>query len=319
MPEHSIAFWNVENLFDITGSPRRSEKLQRALAGELRGWNESVLTRKLGQLSAIIGRMNAGRGPDLLGLCEVENRHVLERLVAALAPLGRSYEIAHADTTDQRGIDVAFIYDRAHFTAGEQFHHVIQKRTATREIFQVNFRTAAGRPIVIVGNHWPSRTEGQFESEPFRIVAAETVAYFAQRILEVLGPETPILLMGDFNDNPFDRSLAHLLSTQTREKVTRGRNPWFFNLMWPLLGADIGTHYFDGASGCLDQFLASKALLRTTDPLRVVPESVAAMHVPEMRTSSRNPAPRRFGRPAQDLDRDGFSDHYPIVLTLRED
>jgi hypothetical protein len=67
---------------------------------------------------------------------------------------------------------------------------VIQKRTATREIFQVNFRTTAGRPLVVIGNHWPARLPGQYDTEPFRIVAAETLAYFVERILEVLGPAT---------------------------------------------------------------------------------------------------------------------------------
>jgi hypothetical protein len=59
--------------------------------------------------------MNGERGPDLLGLCEIENRRVLELLATALAPLGRRYDVAHADTKDGRGIDVAFLYDRAVF------------------------------------------------------------------------------------------------------------------------------------------------------------------------------------------------------------
>jgi predicted extracellular nuclease len=319
MPDHFIAFWNVENLFDVAGSPHLSEKLERALAGELKGWTAAVLDRKIAQLASVISSMNGGRGPDLLGVCEIENRRVLELLVAALAPLGRRYEVVQADTSDGRGIDVAFLYDRALFRAEEQFQHVIQKRTATRELFQVNFRTAAGRPLVIIGNHWPARLPGQYETEPFRIVAAETLAYFVERILEVLGSSTPILAMGDFNDNPFDRSLEHVLSTQDREKVTRARNPRLLNLMWPLVGTGLGSYYFDGTANWLDQFLASKALLREADPLRVLPETAAVLHPPPMRTSIRNFAPRRFGRPAtRTLDRDGFSDHYPITVTLRE-
>lgn len=78
--------------------------------------------------------MNGGRGPDVLGLCEVENRHVLEQLATALAPAGRRYGIAHADTGDERGIDVAFLHDTAVFEVNpaEVFSHYIVKRTANR-------------------------------------------------------------------------------------------------------------------------------------------------------------------------------------------
>lgn len=109
MKTHYVAFWNVENLFDTVDSPVRPEWLQKKLAKELAGWDGAVLDRKIEQLSSIICRMNGGVGPDLLGVCEVENKPVLEKLVAGLASLGRNYEIAHHDTSDKRGIDVAFI------------------------------------------------------------------------------------------------------------------------------------------------------------------------------------------------------------------
>ena len=71
------------------------------------------------------------------------------------------------------------------------------------------------------GNHWPSRSGGQFESAGYRAIAGETLSYFHQRVLEVHGPETPVLAMGDFNDEPFDTSLVlHALSTRQRAKVT---------------------------------------------------------------------------------------------------
>jgi hypothetical protein len=115
--DHYVAFWNVENLFDIEGSPRRSDKLQRTLKGELAGWTQAVLDRKLAQLASVIMRMNGSQGPDILGLAEIENEHVLRLLCEALAPLNRPYEVAHADSSDGRGIDVAFIYDASRFRA----------------------------------------------------------------------------------------------------------------------------------------------------------------------------------------------------------
>ena len=124
--------------------------------------------------------MNGGAGPDLLGVWEVENRFVLELLVAQLGgPLpARHYEIVHADTTDARGIDVAFIYDRDLFTvaAGEVFFHVVMRRNATRQLVQVNFTTLSGRTWSVFGNHWPSRSGGQFESAGYRQIAGRRSA-----------------------------------------------------------------------------------------------------------------------------------------------
>ena len=113
--------------------------------------------------------------------------------------------MVHADTVDERRIDVAFLFDPALFTAppNERFQHVVMRRTATREIFQVNFQTHRGRTWAIFGNHWPSRSGGEMESAGYRAIGRETLAYFHQRVWEVHGDDTPVLVMGDFNDEPF--------------------------------------------------------------------------------------------------------------------
>lgn len=319
MPDYHIAFWNLENLFDIRNSPRRSEKLKRVLAGELKGWTQNVLDRKVSQLASIIRQINNQRGPDLIGVCEVENRHVMKLLVAQLASLGRRYGIAHENTRDGRGIDVGFIYDRDAFTPEAQFSHFIVKRLATRDLLQVDFRTSGGRLLVVVGNHWPSRLGGQHESEPYRIIAGETLAYFHERIRQVQDDKNvAVVAMGDFNDQPFDRSLvANALSNHSRSKVTRARSPKFFNLMWPILGEGLGTHYYDNEAQVLDQVLASKGLVTGNSGIRVLPKTVEVVRPPEMISPGPYPAPIRFGR-GSSRNRDGFSDHYPIAVRLRE-
>ena len=77
--EYFIAWWNVENLFDVYDSPHRPAWLQRALNSELRGWDENILNSKLDQLCKVIVAMNDGAGPDLLGVCEVENEAVFTK------------------------------------------------------------------------------------------------------------------------------------------------------------------------------------------------------------------------------------------------
>lgn len=236
-----VAWWNVENLFDLENSAERSEKLQRTLGNELRGWDETVLSKKVDQLATIVNRMNEEKGPDLLGVCEVENRRVLDRLKEKIDSVRRrNYDVIHADTQDERGIDVAFLYDKARFEveADKVFFHTIVKRVATREIVQVNFKSkATGNRLVLVGNHWPSRMGGQLESEPFRLIAGETLAYFNQRIQEVHGRDASIIVMGDFNDEPFNRSIiGHALGTPDKDKVIQAKTaPRLYNLMWLLL------------------------------------------------------------------------------------
>ena len=320
MPSYYIAFWNLENLFDVDGSPERPEWLQRALARELKDWDAVVLADKIGQLARIIGQMNGGAGPDVLGLCEVENARVLHQLIATLDLPGRDYDVAHADTADERGIDVAFLFDAALFDKREQFSQVILKRNATRDLFQVTLGIkASGRELIVIGNHWPARSEGVYESEPYRILAAETLAYWHERIMDIKGDDMPVLAMGDFNDEPFSRSLTeYALSTMQAAKVLNSRSPRFFNLMWPLHGQRLGTHYFENFANLLDQFLVSRPLLERRAPLRADVASARIEAFPEMAARGDYPLPRRFGRPSSGLDRNGFSDHYPISVALHE-
>ena len=319
MNSHYIAFWNVENLFDTEDSLARPEWLQKALAKELKGWNSEILGRKIDQLSFIIRQMNGEKGPDLLGLCEVENRPVLERLVQSLSPLGRNYEIAHHDTSDKRGIDVAFIFDRDLFTAHEQFFHVILKRAATRDLFQVNFKTAAGKELIAIGNHWPSRSGGELESEPYRITAGETLGYWMERIGELKGRDVAVVVMGDFNDEPFNRSVTnYALAGNSVTKVRNAQSPRLFNLMWPHLGQGLGTHYYDSFPNVLDQFWISKGIVTGRSGFRVENASAKIEMFARMVGRGDYPAPVRFGRPSEKLNRDGFSDHYPVAMILQE-
>lgn len=316
--QYHVAFWNIENLFDIENSPRRTEKLARALKNSIRGWTQALLDRKISQLSTIIRGMNAGKGPDLIGICEVENQFVVDVLVQSLAPLGRNYKVVHHDTQDNRGIDVAFIYDAGLFQAEEVFGHFVMKRFATRDLVQVNFRTVGRqRPLVIVGNHWPSRSGGEAESAAYRAMAGETLAYFHERILEVKGDDTPVLALGDFNDEPFDASVAdYALGTRTADKVISGRNPYFLNLMWPLLGKGLGSLYFDGPN-LLDQILVNKNFLRPAAAFKIKANSVKILR-PAAMTNPNNESPVPFGGMGKPVNQNGFSDHFPVEVVIVE-
>lgn len=319
MTTHFVTWWNVENLFDVHNSTDRPDWLQRQLRSELKGWNSAIVNAKIKQLASVISALNEGRGPDILGVCEVENVTVLELLLEALNPLRRSYEILHTNSDDQRGIDIAFIIDSDKYSHDNiVFSHEVVKRSATRDLVQVNLTTEKGNELILIGNHWPSRLAGQYESEPYRIIAAETLSYWMERIADIKGKDAAVLVMGDFNDEPHSRSMTdYALSSGNRKRVVYARNPMLYNLMWPLMGSNTASYYHGGTPVMLDQFLANKAMVKTTARL-AVDETATSVIKPEAMTTGRYGTPKRFGRPSKSHDADGFSDHFPICTILKE-
>ena len=319
-----IAWWNVENLFDVFSSTTRPSWLQTTLNNELTGWDSTVLSQKISQLSQIIMKMNNENGPDILGLCEIENIEVLDMLRVALYPLNRKYAIAHVDMEDARGIDIAFIYDKTIFNYEEQFNYVVRKRTATRDIFQVNFKTNSGKDLIFVGNHWPAKTGGSLESEPYRIIAAETLSYWIERILEIKGNNTGIVVMGDFNDEPYSRAICdYALGTHLEMKVRNSFSPRLYNLMWEIMASGAGTYYYDNFANVVDQFLVSKAIVNSNSGFKLAVDSngKAVVNIEmfsEMISGGDYPDPIKFGRPSSQLNLNGYSDHYPISMLLEE-
>jgi predicted extracellular nuclease len=333
MRTYHVAWWNVENLFDeedAVALGRRTDKVFRAIKNDIAGWTPQLRDRKIDPLATVIPGMNDGHGPDLLGVCEVENRFVVDQLrdrVNATLAAPRGYAVVHADTDDARGIDVAFIYDDTLLQVPlpleeSVFFHVVMRRHATREIVRSTSQTtmAAARTWAVFGNHWPSRSGGQYESEGYRATAGETLSYFHQRVLEVHGPETPVLAMGDFNDEPFDTSLVrHALSTRQRAKVTSAREePLLWNLMWPIAGLPDGSFYFDNQPNMLDQFLVNKNMAIGDAPIKADPATAQILKVPPMVDSSVYPKPISFGGMGKPVNQNGFSDHFPVTVMITE-
>lgn len=348
MAEIKIAFWNLQNLFDTTASE---------IAADLEftsdhGWDEEAFEKKTTNLATIIRAMHNGNGPDLLGICEIENRAVA---TALLDKIGRpDYKLAHVESPDIRGIDVSLIYAKNVFTlAGKPKGHLVHFRYPTRDIFQVMLRVmASNAELHVLVNHWPSRKHGQYESEPARITVAEHCGRLVDEILKfsrsdfLALPDTAtsltllkerwnrnVLVMGDLNDEPFNRSiLDYLRASRDRdhleEEITPARNKklpaaatylkkraYLFNCMWPLLGqADVGTYSFSSATNTmllLDQFIISRGLLYGLQGLKMDLESVRIM-MPDQMTS-----PRGRPIPFDKKTKKGVSDHFPIEAVIQ--
>jgi endonuclease/exonuclease/phosphatase family metal-dependent hydrolase len=314
-----VSWWNLENLFDVNNCPDRPAWLQKQLNTELQGWDGAVLNKKLEQLAKVIKQMKNNEGPDILGVCEVENKNVLQLLTKKLDALPHSYDIAHADTADGRGIDVAFIYDKNKVKAKETFNHHVMKRTATRDLFQVNMETADGNEFILIGNHWPSRRGGEYQSEPYRMMVAEVLAYWHERIVEIKGEKTPVIIMGDFNDEPFNRSVReYALSWRFKDKVVNAVKPKFHNLMWDVLGEGKGTLHYNGQPNVLDQVWVSKAVY--DDDAKIKLKTPVEMFTPAEMISGGYPDPIAFKRPStKEYNPEGYSDHFPIWFEITED
>jgi len=322
MDVHYITWWNVENLFDVYNSDKRPNWLAKELKSELKGWTQTVLNKKINNLASIIKQINDNQGPDILGICEVENENVVQKLVDSLSGLGRNYEVIQQDTKDISGIDIAFIFDANKYNVDRKkiFSYEVLKRAATRDILQVNFTTQKGNELIIIGNHWPARTGGQYKTEPYRMMTGETLSYWMKRIQEIKGSKVAVLVMGDFNDPPSSRALReYALSTNSRKKVVYGKNPYLFNLMWTLLGSKMASYVFDSEPLMIDQFLVSKGIALRSGKFRVDDDAVK-IEIFDGMTKGRYNTPVRFGRPSakKTYNPDGFSDHLPISVRLIE-
>ena len=153
--EIEVTFWNVENLFDTTDDPTVEGDEEFTPDGSKK-WTENRVEIKLNNLVRVISDLNDGTGPELLGLSEIENRAILDRLVIELKEkTKRDYQIVHTESPSYRGIDCALLFDPAVATlTSKQFHRI--PNTTTRDIVEAELEIESHRLFVFV-NHWPSR------------------------------------------------------------------------------------------------------------------------------------------------------------------
>jgi hypothetical protein len=266
-----------------------------------------------------------------MGFCELENKKVVQMLAGNLSTAtGRVYDVVHVDMNDHRGIDIAFMYDTALYTPEpEIFSHEIMKRTGTRDLLQVNFTVnRSGKKLFLIGNHWPSRSGGQYQSEPFRMMVGENLSYWVRRIMELRGENEAIVIVGDLNDEPFNRSVSEYALGVTDVNIIENaakptlpdtvHKPYLLNLMYPFLGQNRGTFLFGNQKNLLDQFLVTRGLVIGAGSFKVNEVNIVD-YIPEL-VKGEYKKPVSFGAPsnARSYNPNGFSDHLPIHLILEE-
>ena len=241
-----VMFWNVENLFDTKDDAQKSD--EEFLPDAPRHWTPSRYQDKLKKLAKTIVASGEERVPDLVGLCEVENDSCLRDLTrrSPLREAGYRYVMTHSP--DKRGIDVALLYQRGSFKVIRQksirIPHRQARREPTRDILHVSGRILSGDTLDVCVCHFPSRGGGQAQTEPYRLLVARTLRHTIDSLIQVR-QHPHLIIMGDFNDYPSNKSMKHVLC---------GKGD-LVNLME---GMKQGTYRYRGEWGIFDQFLVSE-------------------------------------------------------------
>lgn len=315
--EVRVAFYNVENLFDTEDNPTRQD--EEFLPDSKKQWTAERYQDKLTKLAQVIAELNY---PVLLGLAEVENEAVLRDLTehADLAEAG--YDLVHYDSPDARGIDVALLYRTAFFTpvSSQAIPVTFQKDDyKSRDILLVSGtlgQDAKYNTVHVLVNHWPSRRGGVAQSEPRRLAAAELARQAVDELLQA-DATANVILVGDFNDEPTDRSITEgLRATGATQKT----DPFqLFNTVSALDAQGRGTYQFRGDWDMLDQIIVSNGLVEDApkiDDYYYLPES-ATVFAPDWLLQAEG---KYAGYPdrtyAGNKYLGGYSDHLPVYITL---
>jgi predicted extracellular nuclease len=305
-----IASWNVENLFDLEDDPDVLYDEDFTPQSPKR-WTKERLAIKLRNLAKIISKMNEGRGPDVLGLCEVENRKVVEMLVKELAPLGRTYEIVHKDSPSDRGIDCALIYDANVFGLTDSKFHFVDAEN-TRDIVEAKLKRDNAEIFVFV-NHWPSRNNDEWQ----RFKAAEVLR---KRLDEILAadPKADIVMIGDFNDEPDNESIKdRLRAASSTDNLAPGA---LYDTTAYIAANGEGTHVYDNEWNLLDHIIISQGLIDDAG-FRWKKKSSQRLEYPEL--FFQPGYPKAIARPNKSYSENrfhktGYADHLAVVCIIEQ-
>lgn len=310
----SVAFYNVENLFDTNDDPKKFD--EQYLPNSDRKWTKARYEKKLINLAKVIRQINNEKAPDFLGVCEIENSKVIQDLIAQPSLSDRNYQIVHRESPDERGIDVGFIYNSKVFSVDKVETHqpdLSKYDDKTRDILRVSGKLPSGEELHFLINHWPSRGEGRKESEPKRIIAAKNLKNIIYSILEQ-DEEAKIIVMGDFNDEPSNRSISETLGVSCNESETLENQ--LYNPFCELENRDLGSYRYRSYWDMLDQIMVSSSLLDTSHSLYLNSNSAEIIAEPWMiQTGKYEGFPLRSYGGYKYLG--GYSDHFPVSLSLR--
>lgn len=263
---HTIAFYNLENLFDTFDDPAIDDKEYTPE----NGWTEDKYQQKLRNLERVISEIGTSdqqpNSPTILGVCEIENRKVLEDLVAMPKLAAKDYGVVHFDSPDGRGIDVGFLYQKKHFKPTSYINVPLRVRRLDEPEKWLRSRDQLlvtglldGEEVHFIVNHWPSRSGGEKRSSPYREAAGALNKKIIDS-LQAINPEAKVISMGDLNDGPFNNSLKKSIGTVGKKSDLKPKG--VFNPMEEMSKKGMGSLAWRDAWDLFDQMILTEPLVR---------------------------------------------------------
>ena len=302
-------FYNVENLYDTQNDPKTNDD-EFTPAGKV-PWTEERLETKIQHIAQVISDITTPAMPDLIGFAEVENRQVLEMLTSSARLSKTKYNIVHYDSPDERGIDVALLYNPLTFKVvwSETLNVVLPGNDLTRDILYVKGKLNSGEILHVFINHWPSRREGSEMSESKRMAAASVLSAKLDAIRKV-EKSANLLILGDFNDEPSNNSITQGIKAMIPEKPYTNEN--IYSLLYPEFKKGEGSLYYKDWD-LFDQIIVSGKMLSQKKGLNTSVESAGIFKAEYLLYKDKN-GEVRPNRTMGSTYFGGYSDHLPVYV-----
>src|SRR5690606_4657638 len=217
---HTVAFYNLENLFDTIRNPEIFDE-EYTPEGK-NSWTHKKYLKKLDNLSRVISEIGTGdqqkESPTILGVSEIENRGVLEDLIKTPRLVNLGYGIVHFDSPDRRGIDVALLYKKKDYIVNSTSSIPLYIYDGNGECVYTRDQLLVsgyrdGEEMHFIVNHWPSRSGGEKRSSPYREAAGALNKKIIDSLLAI-NPKAKVMTMGDLNDGPYNKSVKVALGAE---------------------------------------------------------------------------------------------------------
>lgn len=317
-----VLSYNVENLFDCRHDTLKND--HEFLPDAIRHWNYPKYKKKLDNLARVIIAVGAWNPPALVALCEVENDSVMRDLTRYSALREAGYRYVMTQSPDERGIDVALLYQRSLFKLlSYQSLPVDSPRKdsrPTRDILHASGLLPNRDTLDVFVAHFPSRSGGAKESEPYRLSAARKIKYAIDSLYQVRrNPQ--VVLLGDFNDYPDNKSVRQVLQA---EIPPSSPDSLFPQKLYHLLAGKAksrkhyGSYKYQGEWGLLDHIIVSGTLLQTHSPLYTDETKADVFRPPFLLTKDKKHGGRQPFRTYYGMKyQAGYSDHLPVWAEFR--
>jgi hypothetical protein len=316
----TIAFYNVENLFDTINNPDKNDESSPIMG--LKGYKTSVYWNKINNIAKVISEIGKGKtnsSPVIMGLAEVENGNVLEDIIKTNSLKNQHYGIVHFESPDLRGIDVALLYQKKFFKPIDERRYELKiwdgngRRIYTRDQLLVS-GILDDELVHLIVNHWPSRRGGEAKSRPKR----EKAAWLTKKIIDEIRssePNAKIIIMGDLNDDPINSSLKKVLKTKGKIKNVLGED--IYNPMENMFKRGFNTLGYRDNLNLFDQIMITYPLLEKKGNYESYKFYQANIFNPSFITTKSG---RFKGYPFRSFNNGGFtggySDHFPVYIYL---